>query len=177
MILTNKLKEPTIKKPDNKLIFFKELKHSLIKTFGSEKANGNHLKSKSWILTDSSQLKPSYTWLTCLKKTLSTKRTNGLKKSNNILMPICQEKSFLTVLNTKEDFSQLQLKVKNLWFLKSSELDTTLLIWFISSLQERMKLDVGLSEDKLKLQELLVSFTLISKKVSFVLKSWNMKTS
>lgn len=47
MILTNKLKEPTIKKPDNKLIFFKELKHSLIKTFGSEKANGNHLKSKS----------------------------------------------------------------------------------------------------------------------------------
>lgn len=47
MILTNKLKELTIKKPDNKSIFFKELKHSLIKTFGSEKANGNHLKSKS----------------------------------------------------------------------------------------------------------------------------------
>jgi len=34
MILTNKLKEPIIKKPDNKSIFLKELKNFLTRIFG-----------------------------------------------------------------------------------------------------------------------------------------------
>lgn len=47
MTLTNKSKEPIIKKPDNKLISLKELKIFLIKIFGSERVNGNLLKLKS----------------------------------------------------------------------------------------------------------------------------------
>lgn len=46
MTLTNKLKEPIIKKPDNKLISYKELKLFSTRIFGSERVNGNLLKSK-----------------------------------------------------------------------------------------------------------------------------------
>lgn len=176
MIWTSKSKEPTTSKLKKRSISWLELKNYLTRTFGSEKEIGSHLKSKFLILTDLSLLNQLSTWLTCQKKTLSTRRTSGLRRSRNILTPICQAKSSRTVPNTKEDFCLIMSLDKNQWYPRSSDQDTMHWTWFISSQQEKIKSGVGLSENKLRHQGQPESFIQILRRASFAHKLWSMKT-
>lgn len=119
------------------------------------------------------QLSTSSIWVL---RTMPRNQTSGSKRSKTLSIWMCQGLSSHTVLIMRRENSTTKMRRKAPCCLRSSSQDTMHLTWFTTSLPDLMRYDAGPSENSPKRLKPQESSIQISKKDSFALKPWDMKT-